>query len=77
MKEFEGCTAEERERVAQFIPAVVISEFISDNSTVADSKIVSYTYRIIIILLTPYQCDIAEWSSAQKLSLKLKKMAFP
>ena len=34
MREFEGCTAEQRERVAQFILAVVISDFISDSSTV-------------------------------------------
>ena len=43
LKEYDGCTAEERARVAQYAPAVVISEFISDNSTVADSGIVSYT----------------------------------
>ena len=41
MNEYEGCTAERRERAAQFTLAVVISEFINDNSTVADSGIVS------------------------------------
>lgn len=42
MNEYEGCTAQRRERAAQFTLAVVISEFINDNSTVADSGIVSW-----------------------------------
>ena len=60
LKEFEGCTAEERERVAQFIPAVVISEFISDNHTVADSKIVSYTCIILLTSVTEQKYFVGE-----------------
>ena len=44
MREFEGCTVEQRERVAQYTLAVVQDEFLTDNSSVADSETVSTVY---------------------------------